>query len=345
MPPPYGGVSVFLSAIFAHLRRNNVLLWSYFHHESDDELVKRFNHRQLGVVPLLLRHGSNSRIVDFSHFHVEYPHPILLPIWLSAKLLVKFYWYKYILDGSLPSRYRNFNSVQRALFRRAISAIDEFIVVSEELSNWLKNEIRVRQKVSVIPCLLNIPQELMARPLSDQIENDLRPFLKHQKKVCSIGTFYPPYGFAHVATAVERLRNENGADIGLLLLDGAFANDDDYRERVLKDRLWIKVLTNVPNEEVYQILRRCDLFVRAFGAESYGISRVEAIWCDVPVVATNVGETRGMLTYEFGDEEKLTELMRQVFAGKKSVDREPAAEIFRREAERNLQTFVATVKL
>lgn len=321
------------------------MLWSYFGRESDDELVKRFKHRQLGVIPLLLRQGSNARIVDFSHFHLEYPHPILLPIWLSAKLLTKFYWYKYVLDGSLPSRYPKFTPLQRTLFRRAIAAVDEFIVASAELAGWLKDEIKVRQQVTVIPCLLNIPQELLARRLSDEIENSLLPFIQHHKKVCSIGTFIPAYGFSHVSAAVERLRNKNGSDIGLLLLDGAFASDDVYREQVLKNRPWITVLTNIPNEEVYQVLKQCDLFVRAPEVESYGISRVEAIWSDVPVVATNVGETSGMLTYEFGDEEKLSELIGQVLKGDYSVNHERAAEVFRREADQNLQKFVATVKL
>jgi glycosyltransferase involved in cell wall biosynthesis len=345
LPPPYGGVSVFLSTLFAHLRHADVRLWSYFGRESDDELVKRFKHRQLGVIPLLLRQGPNARIVDFSHFHLEYPHPILLPIWLSAKLLVKFYWYKYVLDGSLPSRYPSFTPLQRTLFRRAIAAVDEFIVVSPELAGWLKDEIKVRQKVSVIPCLLNIPQELMVRRLAAETESALRPFLKHHKKVCSIGTFIPTYGFAQVANAVERVRNEVGADIGLLLLDGAFAADGDYREEVLRNREWITVLTNVPNEQVYQVLKQCDLFVRAFGAESYGISRVEAVWCDVPVVATNVGETRGMLTYQFGDADKLSELIGQVLESVNSGNHKAAAEVFRAEADQNLQKFVATVKL
>ena len=37
-----------------------------------------------------------------------------------------------------------------------------------------------------------------------------------------------------------------------------------------------------------------------------GISRIEALWCGVPVVATRAGETRGMLLYDFGDVEQLT---------------------------------------
>ena len=166
-------------------------------------------------------------------------------------------------------------------------------------------------------------------------------------RVCTTGTFIEDYGFAHVANAVEAVRGQTGADIGLLLLDGSFATDEDYRKKVLTNRSWITVLSNAPNPEVYQILRRCDLFVRAVKAESYGISRVEAIWCGVPVVATNVGETRGMLTYEFGDEGKLAELIETTLS-QKFPDRESsmrAAELFRLEADRNLRKFIETVQV
>ncbi len=309
-----------------------------------DEQIDRLNHRHLGVIRLLLQQGGKARIVDFSHFHLEYPHEILLPIWLSAKLLFGFYWYKYILDGSLPSRYQNFTALQRSLFRRAIDAIDEFIVVSDELARWLKETIKVTQRITVIPCLLNIPEAIVARTLSAETEKQLQQFLKHQRKVCTIGTFISDYGFAPVANAIERLRAEDGEDIGLLLLEGAFATDDEYRRQVLADRPWITVLKNVPNPEVYQILRRCDLFARTVGLEGYGISRIEAIWCGVPVVATSVGETRGMLTYEFGDERKLAELIRMVLLNGVS-DLTSTGELFRSEADQNLQKFVETTSL
>jgi glycosyltransferase involved in cell wall biosynthesis len=180
--------------------------------------------------------------------------------------------------------------------------------------------------------------------ISADHEERLRPFFLHEKKVCSIGTFIPDYGFAHVANAVEALREKTGTNVGLLLLDGAFATDQRYRELVLKDRPWITVLSDVPNPDIYQILHHCDLFVRASGSEGYGISRVEAIWCGAPVVATNVGETRGMLTYEFGDERKLAELLQKVLSHGR-IDLTSTAELFRAEADRNLRKFVETVKL
>src|SRR5205807_8542429 len=136
---------------------------------------------------------------------------------------------------------------------------------------------------------------------------------------------------------VEALRREMDVDIGLVLLDGRFARDESYRADVLHGRDWITVLEDVPNEEVFPILKASDVFVRAFGQESYGISRVEAIWCGVPVVATNVGETRGMLTYEFGDIQALIGQLRRALFQEKPDDLRAASAMFHREAERKLE--------
>ena len=104
----------------------------------------------------------------------------------------------------------------------------------------------------------------------------------------------------------------------------------------MKGREWVTVVENVPNPDVYKVLRSSDAFVRAFGRESYGISRVEALWCGLPVVATTAGETRGMLTYEFGDVETLTRQLRRALYEPEACDVARWAAQYRREAEDNL---------
>ncbi|HEY6805548.1 MAG TPA: glycosyltransferase family 4 protein [Pyrinomonadaceae bacterium] len=345
LPPPYGGVSVLLTTLLGHLKNSSILVWVLFGTDSSDSRITRFNHRRLGVVKALARQGYKSRIVDFTHFHLEYPNSILLPIWLFAKSVLRFEWIKYILDGSLPQRYASFTTAKKRRFQNAIASIDEFIVVSEKLRDWLINEVRVTKPITVIPCLMNIPAELLETKLSPTTQTVFDRFLQHEKRICSIGTFIPSYGFEHVAEAVEQLRNVTKEDIGLLLLNGSFAEDLTYRERVLKGRDWITVLTNIPNPDIYQIMPRCHLFVRAAEAEGYGISRVEAIWCGTPVIAVDVGETRGMLTYKFGDVEMLSQLIGEVLSGRNKPELTSWANLFHAEADENLRRFVETVQI
>ena len=337
LPPPYGGVAIYMKALVAHFRKTKIRVWTYGGAKPKDANVRFVAHRRLGTVSALLAEGRNARILDASHFHLEYSNPLLLPIWIVLKRLLRFEWYKNILDGSLPKRYPKFGVMQRWLFRRAVNSVDEFVVVSEELRQWLAEEINVRQPITVIPCLLPPPANEVNNSLSSETQEELEFYFSQARRVCSIGVFFPSYGFRDVAEAVEELRERTGKDIGLLLLDGGFVCDEIYREEVLWERDWITVIEKVPNPEIYEILKRSDVFVRAFADESYGISRIEALWCGLPVVATRAGETRGMLLYDFGDVEQLVNQLQAVLLYPVMEEPNPWAERYRQEAEENLQ--------
>jgi len=337
LPPPYGGVSIYMQALVRHFRDSNVRVWTYGRPQPDDKNIRFVSHRRLGTLGALLAEGRGSRILDASHFHLEFPNPLLLFVWLVLKRALNFEWYKNIHDGSLPGRYQRFGIMQRWWFRRAINAVDQFVVVSENLKRWLTDEIGVTRPITIIPGLLPSQRHTVETKLSTKTEELLEPYLAQTKRVCCIGVFYPSYGFQDVAEAVEELRERTGKDIGLLLLDGGFILDETYREEVLWDRDWITVLEKVPNQEIYEILKRSDVFVRAFADESYGISRIEAIWCGVPVVATRAGETRGMLLYDFGDVEQLVNQLQAVLLYPMLETPNPWAERYRQEAEENLQ--------
>jgi glycosyltransferase involved in cell wall biosynthesis len=336
LPPPYGGVAIYLKTLFAHFYNSNVRVWTYTGAKPKDPKVRFVAHRRLGTLWALLAEGRGARILDASHFHLEYPNLLLLTLWLVLKQLLRFEWYKNILDGSLPKRYPNFGVMQRWLFRRAVNAVDKFVVVSEDLGRWLQEEIKVRQEVTVVRCLLPQLTDEGATPLSRETKEQLELYLSQAKRVCTIGVFFPSYGFRDVAEAVEKLRERTGKEIGLALLDGGFVRDESYRDEVLSNRDWITVLEEVPNPEIYEILKRSDVFVRAFADESYGISRIEALWSGVPVVATRAGETRGMLLYDFGDVEQLVNHLQGVLLYP-VTEPNPWAERYRLEAKENLR--------
>jgi glycosyltransferase involved in cell wall biosynthesis len=343
LPPPYGGVAIYMKALVEHFRDPTVRVWTYRGAAPRDGSVRFIAHRRLGTLPALIAGARNARILDASHFHLEYPNPLLVPIWLILKKVLRFEWYKNILDGSLPKRYPDFGSWQRWLFHRAVKAVDEFVVVSDELRRWLTEEIKVSQPITVIPCLA--PPDQTPAGLSEPIEKLLEPYLARAKRVCCVGVFYPSYGFQDAAVAVEELREQTNEDIGLLLLDGGFITDESYRAQVLRDRGWITVLDQVPNPQIYEILKRSDVFVRAFADESYGISRVEAIWCGLPVVATRAGETRGMLVYDFGNVEELTSQLTKALYDPPGDNVEVWAARYRREAEENLNAVARVLGL
>jgi glycosyltransferase involved in cell wall biosynthesis len=154
--------------------------------------------------------------------------------------------------------------------------------------------------------------------------------------ICSIGAFIPTYGFKHIADAVEGIRRESGLNIGLLLIEGSFAHVESYNSEVMQQREWIIVLRDIPHSQVLNILKRSDVFVRGVAFESYGLSRVEALWSGTPVVATRVGETRGMLLYEYGNVKELIEQIKKALFNTSIEDIKAWGDHFYKEANSNL---------
>jgi glycogen(starch) synthase len=343
-PPPHGGVSIYVSTLFEHLKARGLHLWAYGEREVRGPRVHFMKDKRRELVPLALREGRGARVCDCTHFLLEYPSA-LVPVWLLLKRVLGFEWVKILHDGSLPSRHAAFDGARRALFRLAAGGVTEFVVVSEELGRWLREELRVTQPVSVVKSLLPLIRGTEDDSLPAELEAATADYTRRARRVCSVGAFIPEYGFLHAAEAVERLRRETGEDVGLLLLDGDFASDESYRREVLRGRGWVTVSKNVAHADVFRLMRRSHAFVRGFGLESYGLSRVEAIWAGLPVVATRAGETRGMLLYDFGDVDALTRQLRRALSGGHARETAGWAASYTREAEENLKAISAKLGL
>lgn len=337
LPPPYGGVSVFMASIKDACLARGIEVWSNAG-DGGDPRVKRVNHRALGHLIRLLFQPRGARITDSTHFHLEHPHWLLLPAWLLMKQLKRFTWVKICHDATLPTRYEQMDPAKRRRVRRALSAIDELVVYSDDLERWFKAELDYGGDLHFGPFLTPLEPSWGATDPADLLRN-----VAHTTLVSSVGVFLPFYGFDKLATAVEKLRASTGRDIGLVLLDGGFANDDEYRVSVLRGRPWIHVLERVPHPDIGSIMKASDVFVRPVEHESYGRSRVEALLSGTPVVATNVGETRGMRTYRFDDVDALTAHIEAVLNGDDEPELEHWAYIYTQEATTNLGTYLRLI--
>ena len=106
-PPPHGGVSVYVAALFESLKARGIHLWTYGEEEFDGARVHFMHDKRREIVPLVLREGRGVRIGDCTHFLLEYPSA-LVPVWVILKRLLGFEWVKIVQDGSLPARHARF---------------------------------------------------------------------------------------------------------------------------------------------------------------------------------------------------------------------------------------------
>jgi len=344
LPPPVGGVAVFMSRLKEPVLARGGTVWAYSGGTNDRDVI-HVDHRRLGHIRRLISQGRNSRITDSTHFHIEHPHWLLAPLWLLLKPVQGITWIKVLHDGTLPERSRQFQGLRRSLFESAIRAVDEFVVVSKPLADWLRDDLHVQVPIRTIPALLPLSgDEVSVRRLSDaRAEEVFANARRHAHLVCGVGTFAPEYGFLQMAEGVERARQSTGLDIALILIDGGLSSEADFHKIVVHDRDWIYTLTNVPFNEMQTIYKRSDAYIRGFAGEGYGLSRIEALWSGTPVIAAIATEERGMFSYRFDDVDALAAHVEAVLAGARIADADCWAAEFRADAERYLREHLESI--
>jgi len=336
-PPPYGGVATFNQTLSSHLKPYNALIWAHSSAPPNETNIRHFNQSILKIIQILIQDGRRATILDSSVFLLDWPNKAFILILFLIKPFLKCRWIKMVHSGTLPSRFSRFSFTQNLFFRLATSLIDEYITVNEELNHWLTNTLDKREKISTIPSLLPPPPDFFSGSLPPQIKEGLASY---SKIIVSIGLFLPNYGFKQTIEALEALRNNKKLNIGLVLIEGTSAIDPEYKNAVLENRDWIKVYTDIPQPQVLQFLQLADAYVRATLEESYGLSKIEALWSGTPVVSTPQGETRGMTLFDRDNPEEMAQAIEGVLSKPNHKELQETAELFKREAWGNLNSYL-----
>lgn len=330
-PPPYGGIATFVQAFVSHLKRLNRPYELHVFGDFPDAMPLTF-----GAVWRAFASISHRDVCfDHSAFSLGLCKKPLLAL-LLLKILKRFRWVVVIHNGSIPTRYASLSFADKIGLWLTVWLANDLIVISAEVQTWFTQKFKRKRPVHLMSSLL---------PLTESVWVEFPPEFaefraKHERVVCSIGIFIPLYGFQQVVEAVEQLRQSDGLKIGVVLIDGGVSMDTTYKEQVLANRQeWVLVLEKLPYPVLSQILRNSDVFVRALQIETYGLSRIEALWNGIPVVATTVGETRGMLLFEYGDIVALRQQIEHAFT---IPEQEIAfwADSYYHEAEENLQRWL-----
>jgi len=336
-PPPYGGVATFNQTLHDHLEPHGALIWAHTSQAPTEPHIRHFNQNIIKTIQILIQDGRKATILDSSVFLLDWPNKVIIVILLLLKPFLKCRWIKVVHSGTLPSRFSRFSRTQKFFFRLATSLIDEYVTVNEELNHWLANALNHKGKISIIPSLLPPSPATFSGSLPPQIKEELSSY---SKLIVSIGLFLPNYGFKQTIEGIETLRNNRKLDIGLILIEGTSAIDPQYKKAVLKNRDWIKVYTDIPQPEVIQLLQMADVYVRATLEESYGLSKIEALWSGTPVVSTRQGETRGMTLFDRDNPEQMVQAIEVVLLKPDWKEVHENAELFKKEAKNNLNSYL-----
>ena len=202
---------------------------------------------------------------------------------------------------------------------------DMIFAPTKEIKNYLE-EINVNTNINVMPTGLEdthfIGDESRTREIRDKYIDDKKYLF------CTVSRLTKEKNVEFIIDGIKRLKEKVG-DIFKLLIIGDGPLKEELKEKVsnLGIKSNVEFLNNIPNKNIGDYYRACDLFLFASKSETQGIVLIEAMAAKNPVVAvrgTGVvdiveNEINGFMTDEDIDEwsDKIASLLNNRISLKK----------------------------
>jgi len=172
-----------------------------------------------------------------------------------------------------------------------IQQSDGVTAVSESLKADTRRELGVDCEIRVIPNFLDcsVHRRIDVPDLRSRFARD------GQKVVIHVSNFRPVKRVAEVVEVFARIRREVCARL-LMVGDGPDMGEAVQRARTLG--VADDVLFLGEQDQVFPLLSISDLFLLPSAQESFGLAALEAMACEVPVIASRVGGLPEVIAHE-----------------------------------------------
>ncbi|MGC1907307.1 MAG: N-acetyl-alpha-D-glucosaminyl L-malate synthase BshA [Candidatus Acidiferrum sp.] len=229
-----------------------------------------------------------SESLDVLHVHYAIPHSVsaLLARSMAAPRRLPFVTTLHGTDITLVGSNRSYLPITKF----SIEQSDGVTAISDYLLKQTLKEFDIKRPIEVIPNFVNcdlytrVPNEAQRAQWAPNGE----PILMH------LSNFRPVKRITDAIEIFAIVRAKMPAKL-VLIGDGPDRGAAEYLVR--KKRLQKDVFFLGKQNAVYEKLSSADLFLLPSQLESFGLAALEAMACEVPVVATNVGGLPEVVTH------------------------------------------------
>lgn len=221
-----------------------------------------------------------AQALDLLHVHYAIPHSVsaLLARSMAQPHRLPFITTLHGTDITLVGSNRSYLPITKF----SIEQSDGVTTISRYLLNQTLKEFDIKRPMEVIPNFVNC--DLYTRKENPELRAkwapDGEPVLMH------LSNFRPVKRLTDVVEIFALVRAKMPAKL-VLIGDGPDRGAAEYLTR--KNKLQKDVLFLGKQDQVYEKLSLADLFLMPSQLESFGLAALEAMACEVPVIATNVG--------------------------------------------------------
>jgi N-acetyl-alpha-D-glucosaminyl L-malate synthase BshA len=218
--------------------------------------------------------------LDLLHVHYAIPHSVsaLLARSMAAPRRLPFITTLHGTDITLVGTDRSYLPITRF----SIEQSDGVTAISRYLQKRTVDEFDIKRPIEVISNFVNCDLYCRAKHADDprQWAPDGEPVLMH------LSNFRPVKRISDVIEIFALVREKMPAKL-VLIGDGPDRGSAEYlvREKHLQNDVFFLG----KQDSVHEKLAAADLFLLPSRLESFGLAALEAMACEVPVIATNVG--------------------------------------------------------
>jgi N-acetyl-alpha-D-glucosaminyl L-malate synthase BshA len=301
--PTYGGSGVVATELGIELaaRGHEVHFISYampirlsstheriYFHEVEVTSYPLFDHPPytLALATKMLEVAEQAQL-DLLHVHYAIPHSVsaLLARMMAMPKKLPFITTLHGTDITLVGSDRSYLPITRF----SIEQSDGVTSISNYLRERTIREFEIKRPIEVIPNFVNCDQYMRCRDQSgrEQWAKNNEPILMH------LSNFRPVKRITDVVDIFALVREKIPAKL-VMMGDGPDRGAAEYivrRKELQKDVFFMGKQDNVQEK-----LGLADLFLLPSEEESFGLAALEAMACEVPVIATNVGGVPEVVT-------------------------------------------------
>lgn len=304
-PPPFGGISQHV-ALLHELLRNKKIESCVIDVSNSKEKINSGVIYSKSKLKLFFNIILSCRKLDIIHIHTNGHNFKSWLLILVCGLLSRLYSVPSVVtihSGLSPAYISHMTTMKKIFLLKVLEWYSRVIAVNSKIKdaliiNGIKNE-----KIEIISAYLGLLSE------SKIPENDhLKMFVEVRKPLlASIVAFQPEYGINLLYSLMQNLIKKH-PNAGLVII----CSGEGYREmqeQIDKKKLGdcICLVFDVESANVYYILKKSTLFLRATDFDGDAISVREALELGVPVIASRTDfRPEGVLTFKIGDIEDLS---------------------------------------
>ena len=302
--PTYGGSGVVATELGMELaaRGHEIHFISYamptrlnpaneriYFHEVETTTYPLFDHPPYTLaLAVKMAEVAESAPLDLLHVHYAIPHSVsaLLAREMSAPRRLPFITTLHGTDITLVGNDRSYLPITRF----SIEKSDGVTAISEYLRERTVQEFDIRRPIEVIRNFVNC--DLYCRSEDRSLRNEWAP--NGEPVLMHLSNFRPVKRVTDVIEIFALVRAKMSAKL-VMIGDGP---DHGAAEHLVRQKkLGRDVFFLGKQARIQDFLGVADLFLLPSDLESFGLAALEAMACEVPVVATNVGGVPEVVTH------------------------------------------------